>query len=538
MQKVLLHARSAYPKVLLCILDGFGHGKDYKGNAIRRAKTPFLDKLYKKYSWTLLRASGEAVGIPKGTQGGSEVGHLTMGAGRIVLQPLLKINQSIEDGSFFKNKDLLAAARHVKKNKSAFHILGMISDQGVHAHINHAMALLDFAKKQGLQKVFVHGITDGRDVPPKSAQLFIRQLERHMKKLKLGNLATLVGRFYAMDRDKNWGRTDKAYQLYTQGKSTMAHGALTAIETAYKEDLESDYYLKPILLDNKGLIKKEDAVVFFNFRSDRAAQLTERFVNRGRAPYETAHGSVVKPHFVAFGPYTTHAPVAFPEEKVKNNLGQVLNKHHCKQLRIGETEKYAHVTYFFNSQMKKPFPTETRILVNSPKCPSYASKPEMSASEITRKLLKELKNPSSGGPYTFIALNFANLDLVGHSGDLKATMKAANIIDHCLSQIVPTALEKHYTVLITGDHGNAEYMIDENTGDPCPSHTRNPVPFIVVAETPMKLHNASHTSPTGGLKDIAPTILKILGLKVPKEMTGETLACPHPTLHSCSCFTQ
>ncbi len=494
-------------KVLLCILDGFGHGKDYKGNAITRAKTPFFDQLYKKYPWTLLNASGEAVGIPKGTQGGSEVGHLTMGAGRIVLQPLLEIDKSIEDKSFFKKKALLAAAAHAKKHKSAFHIMGMISDQGVHADLGHALALLDFAKKQGLKKVYVHGITDGRDVEPQSAIKFIRILQKHMKKSG-GDLATLIGRYYAMDRDHNWDRTDVAYELYT----TRPKGELTkkdpikAVEAAYKDGLESDYYLKPVLLNPEGLIHKKDSVVFFNFRTDRAAQLTERFVKK------------LKPHFVAFGPYTTKAPVVFPHATVKNNLGSVLDQKKLKQLRIGETEKYAHVTFFFNSQIKEPFKTETRIMVASPKCPSYAEKPEMSAPGITKKLLKELPKP-----YSFVALNFANLDLVGHSGDYKATVKAVEVIDEQLSKIVPAALRAGYTVLITGDHGNAEYMIYEQTGGACPSHTRNPVPLLLISEPAAKLTKSSHSKATAGLRDLAPTILTLLGQKIPKEMTGKSL---------------
>lgn len=492
-------------KVLLCILDGFGHGKPYKGNAILNAKTPYLDELYKKYPWALLKASGEAVGIPKGTQGGSEVGHLTMGAGRIVLQPLLEINKSIEDGSFFKKKALLAAAAHAKKHKTAFHILGMISDQGVHADLNHALALLDFAKKQGLKKVYVHGITDGRDVEPQSAIRFIRSLEKHMKKSG-GKLATLIGRYYAMDRDNNWDRTDAAYNLYTKGSGEPELNAVKAMEKAYKAGLESDYYLHPILLNYEGLIKKEDSVVFFNFRSDRAAQITERFTKK------------LKPHFAAFGPYTRAAPIVFPEAKVKNNLAAILDAKKLKQLRIGETEKYAHVTFFFNSQVKEAFKTETRIMVNSPKCPSYAQQPEMSAEGITDKLLKELQKP-----YSFVALNFANLDLVGHSGDYKATIKAVEKIDACLAKFVPAALKNEYTILITGDHGNAEYMIYEETGGACPSHTRNPVPFLLISTPPLKLKNSSHAKTSGGLQDIAPTILTLLGIKIPKEMTGKSL---------------
>lgn len=500
------------PKVLLCILDGFGHGKDYRGNALTRAKTPFLSSLYKKYPWTLLKSHGVDVGVPKGTQGGSEVGHLTMGAGRIVPQTLLRIDEAIKDGSFFKNKELQKAMMLVKKNKSALHILGMISDQGVHADLHHAMALLDMAKRIGLKKVFVHGITDGRDVEPQSAARFIQAMSRHMKKVGLGEWGTLIGRYYAMDRDKNLKRTDTAYDLYTKGRGANFTDPKKAILAAYDDGLESDYYLKPVLLNKDSLVHKKDAVIFFNFRTDRAAQLTERFVMG------------LKPYFVAFGPYTKKSPVAFPEIKVINNLGSVLSKKKCKQLRIAETEKFAHVTFFFNSQARGPYPGEDRILLPSPKCPSYADKPEMSANGITKKLLKELpKN------YDFIALNFANLDLVGHSGDFKATVKAAEIIDDCLSKIVPAALAQNFSILITGDHGNAEYMIYEDSGGPCPSHTRNPVPLIFIparqGRTLKKsmLGKARPRRVTAGLRDIAPTILSLLGLSKPKEMTGESM---------------
>lgn len=515
-------------KVLLCILDGFGHGKPYAGNAIENANAPFFKELFASKPWTLLNASGEDVGIPAGTQGGSEVGHLTMGAGRIVLQPLQEIDAAIADKSFFQKPALLAAAEHARKNNAAFHILGMISDQGVHADLDHCLALLDFAKEQGLAKVYVHGITDGRDVPPKSAKAFIERLEAHMQKLGTGRLATLVGRYYAMDRDKNLDRTEVAYQLYTSGQGTPAADPLQAIDEAYASGLESDYYLEPVLLNAEGLIRAEDAVVFFNFRTDRAAQLTERFLSP-QAPSDP------KPFLTVFGPYTTKAPVVFPEPKIVNNLGSVLDQAGLKQLRIAETEKYAHVTFFFNSQAKEPFATETRIMVDSPKCASYAEQPEMSAPGITQKLLAELSSPSAGEPYAFIALNFANLDLVGHSGDYAATVKAVETIDACLAQLVPAALAADYTVLITGDHGNAEYMIYDHTINPlddpkldgtqCPSHTRNPVPLILIAPASSNItfKTSSHEIATGGLKDIAPTVLKLLELQKPAEMTGLSL---------------
>ncbi len=503
-------------KVLLCILDGFGYGPDYPGNALARAQAPFFKELYTKHPWTLLNASGEAVGIPAGTQGGSEVGHLTMGAGRVVLQPLQEIDTAIADGSFFQKTALLAAAAHAKTHNAAFHILGMISDQGIHADLDHCLALLDFAKQQGLTEVYVHGITDGRDVPAKSVDGFLSRLQEHMQKLGVGQLVDLVGRYYAMDRDKNADRTQVAYELYTQSKGEPATDARTAIRAQYAAGIESDYYLKPIVLNPAGRIKQEDAVVFFNFRTDRAAQLTERFVTD------------LKPYFVAFGPYTTQAPVVFPETKVVNNLGAVLDAHGLKQLRIAETEKYAHVTFFFNSQVKDPFPSETRIMIDSPKCPSYADQPEMSAPGITEALLKELPKD-----YAFIALNFANLDLVGHSGNYAATVKAVETLDHCLAQLVPAALANGYTVLITGDHGNAEYMIYNHAIDPtsdpaldgqiCPSHTRNPVPFIVASSQPVTFKTSSHTEATGGLKDVAPTVLALLDLPISVEMTGHAL---------------
>ena len=494
-------------------MDGFGHGKDYAGNAITRAKTPFLKELYKKYDWTLLKASGVDVGIPKGNQGGSEVGHLTIGAGRIVMQSLLEIDTAIKDGAFFKKKELLSAITHAKNKNSALHILGMISDQGVHSDLDHCLALITLAKKHGLKNVYIHAITDGRDVAPKSATKFINILQKHIKKEGVGKIVTLIGRYYAMDRDQNWDRTDTAYNLYTKGNGEAESDPKKAIARAYKNGLESDYYLKPILLNENGIIHKNDAVIFFNFRTDRAGQLTERFLSK------------LKPYFVAFGPYTEKAPVVFPEQKVKNNLGSVLEKNGLKQLRIAETEKFAHVTFFLNSQEKDPFKGEDRILVPSPKCPSYADKPQMSAPGITEKLIKNLNKN-----YDFITLNFANPDLVGHSGDFKATVKAIEVVDECLSKIIPVALKNGYTILVTADHGNAEYKIYEKTGGPCPSHTVNPVPFIFVPScahaqpsTHAHLKKSSHSKATGGLKDIAPTILHLIGVKVPKEMTGKSL---------------
>jgi 2,3-bisphosphoglycerate-independent phosphoglycerate mutase len=491
-------------KTLLIVLDGYGEGKDYQYNAITRGKTPFLNSLRKNYPKTILRADSEDVGLPKNTMGGSEVGHFTMGAGRIVFQSLEEINRSIRKGEFFKKKELKALAKNCKKNDSKFHILGMISDEGVHSHIDHLFTLLKFAKKEKIKKVYIHAITDGRDVPERSADKFIKKINSKIEELKLGKIATIIGRYYAMDRDTNYDRTQKAYDLYTLGKGTKETTALQAIKNEYKRGTKTDYYIKPILLDKKGLIEQKDSVVFFNYRTDRAKQITEAFTEKN-----------FKPKFVCFGPYSKIAPVLFPANKVKNNLGEILSKNGKKQLRIAETEKFAHVTFFFNSQIKEPFKGETQILIPSPKVPSYAQKPEMSAKKITSTLLKELNSDKN---YDFILLNFANCDLVGHSGEFKAAVKAVETLDKSLSKIVPKALEKNYTVIVTADHGNAEFMKYKN-GEACPAHTLNPVIFILVSKEKIVLRKEK----TLGLKDIAPTVLDILGIKQPKEMTGKSL---------------
>jgi 2,3-bisphosphoglycerate-independent phosphoglycerate mutase len=486
------------PKVLLCILDGFGHGKRYKGNAITHAKTPFINKLKRLYPWTLLKTHGEAVGIPKGNQGGSEVGHFTIGAGRIVEQPLLEINNSIKSKKFFKKKEILKAIKHAKKNKSALHIMGMISDQGVHSNIHHALALLKLAEKKKVKKVYIHAITDGRDVAPKSVAKFIKLLPKD-------KIATIIGRYYAMDRDKNIKRTQKAFDLFTKGKGAKAKDPIKAIKSQYSRGIESDYYLKPILLNKEGIMKKEDAVINFNFRTDRSKQITEMIIKK------------LKPYFVAFGPYTKKAPVVFPAPTIKNNLSTILSKKKRRQLRIAETEKYAHVTFFFNSQIKKPFPLEKHILIDSPKCASYADKPEMSAPEVMEALMRRLNKG-----YDFIALNFANPDLVGHSGDLKATIKAIETLDQCLSQIIPKALKEDYTILVTADHGNAEFMTYPD-GSQATSHSTNPVPFILVSNDKKRLLKTSHKRATAGLQNIAPTILKLMHIRKPRQMKGESL---------------
>ena len=494
-------------KALLIILDGYGEGKDSKYNAVTRAKTPYIKNLRKKYPSILLKTDSEAVGLPKNTMGGSEVGHFTIGAGRIVWQSLEEINRSIRSHRLFRLQALKKAAKICKQNDSSFHIMGMISDEGVHSHLNHLFSLLRFAKKKKLKKIYIHAITDGRDVPERSAQKFIRKIQNEIRKLKLqdkAHIATIIGRYYAMDRDTNWTRTKKAYNLLTQGRGTHEESPLKAINNEYKRGTETDYYIKPMLLDKEGLIHPEDSVVFFNYRTDRSAQLTELFVDSKNPPY-----------FVCFGPYSKKAPVLFPAPTVKKNLSEILSTHGKKQLRIAETEKYAHVTFFFNSQIKKPFKGEKRIMIPSPKVPSYADKPEMSAPAVKDALVKELK---SRRKYDFIALNFANPDLDGHSGSFPAVKKALGTVDKCLKEIIPLALEKGYTILLTADHGNAEFMKYKD-GSQCPAHTLNPVNCILISSKYKKIKPL----PTPGLKNIAPTILKILGIKKPRIMKGKSL---------------
>lgn len=509
-------------KIILIILDGFGEGKAYPGNAITLAKTLNITALKKTYPWTLLKAHGSAVGVSEGTQGGSEVGHFTIGAGRIVLQLLEEINIAIKNKSFFKMPALRDAFKRVNENdKAALHLLGMISDQGIHSHTEHLYALLELAKEQNVKKIYIHAITDGRDVPERSASEFVKQIQNKISELKLGNrakIATIIGRYYAMDRDLNWDRVKKAYDLYTLGKGAGEKDPVQAIENAYKRGAATDYYIEPVILDEHAKILDKDSVIFWNFRADRARQLTwlftgEKNPDTGKEP-DFKPEKTVRPYFVCFGPYSGKAPVLFHPPVIKNNLGETISNLGLKQFRIAETDKFAHATFFFNAEREQPFSGEDRLLIESPKCPSYAEKPEMSAREITQKLLPKIDSDE----YSLIVANFANCDLVGHSGVLKAAITAVETSDECIGKIVPEALKHDYIILITADHGNAEYMIYDD-GSPCPSHTLNPVPLIVIGKN---IQNWKLRS-GGGLQDVAPTILEIMGLEKSKEMTGESL---------------
>ncbi|MBU0668366.1 2,3-bisphosphoglycerate-independent phosphoglycerate mutase [Patescibacteria group bacterium] len=511
----------AKEKIYLMIIDGFGEGKNYKGNAVKKAKLPNIDRLKKQYPFTLLKAAGNAVGLPEGVQGNSEVGHYTIGVGRVVYQSLEEINLSIKNGSFFKKKAFLQAMEKVKKgDKAALHLIGLISDEGVHAHTDHLFALLKLAKEHKVGPVYIHAITDGRDVEERSAGKYIKMIQDKIKQLKLedtiphgAHIASIIGRYYAMDRDSNWDRTRVAYDLYTLGKGATEKDPLKAIKNAYAAGTETDYYIKPIILDKHGVIKDKDSIIFFNFRTDRPRQLTQAFTGETKIGFKPQ--KTVRPFLVCFGAYTKKAHVVFPPPIIKNNLGSVIEQKKLKQLHIAETEKYAHVTYFFNSQVEKPFKNETRILIKSPKVPSYDQKPEMSAPHIAQRILKELNRPN----YDLIVQNFANPDLVGHSGNLPATIKACEVIDDCVGRIAEKCLKKGYNLIITADHGNAEYMIYEKNGDPCPSHTTNKVPFILVSS---KLKNAKLRGDCG-LSDIAPTILDIMDIRKPTEMKGKSL---------------
>jgi 2,3-bisphosphoglycerate-independent phosphoglycerate mutase len=507
-------------RVILVVRDGWGYSEETFGNAVRQARVPNDTRYMKEYPWTLLKCTGNAVGLPDGTQGGSEPGHLTMGAGRIVWQPFEEINQAIHDGQFYENSALLSATENCKQKGSGLHLMGLLSDQGIHGSTAHLYALLELARLQGLKQAYIHCFLDGRDVPEHSAKGFIEETLRQIKEKGVGKIASIVGRYYAMDRDTNWDRTLKAYDLLTLGDGWKEMNPLEAIDHAYQRGDPTDYYVQPIVMvENEkpiATIDAEDSVIFWNFRSDRARQITYALTQNGFDHFPRKKFPRV--HFVCMSGYDKHLnlPVAFPQSTVENNLAQVLARNGLKQLRIAETEKYAHVTFFFNSQIEDPVPGEDRILVPSPKVPSYEEKPAMSAPEITEKLLPEIRKDI----YDFILVNYANGDLVGHSANMQAGIKACEVVDVCVGEVVNVGLNKRYTILITGDHGNIETMFYPN-GEPNPSHGFNPVPFILISDEP-DLHKAK-LKEGQGLSCVSPTILELMGIPKPSEMTAESL---------------
>ena len=508
---------SKKPTVLM-ILDGYGLNDKHEGNAIYEAKTPVMDKLMAEYPFVKGNASGLAVGLPDGQMGNSEVGHMNMGAGRIVYQELTRITKEINDGDFFKNEALLAAMKNAKENDSAIHFMGLLSDGGVHSHNTHLYALLEMAKREGLKKVYVHCFLDGRDTPPASGKEFIEQLEAKMKEIGVGQIGVVSGRYYAMDRDNRWDRVELAYKALTEGEGVKGTDAAAAVQASYDND-KTDEFVLPTVIEKDGQpvakIQDKDSVVFFNFRPDRAREITRAFCDDEFKGFERAKKLDLT--YVCFTDYDEtiqNKQVAFHKVLLKNTFGEYLAAHDMTQVRIAETEKYAHVTFFFNGGVEEPNKGEDRILVKSPKVATYDLKPEMSAYEVCDKLVDAIK----ADKYDVIVINFANPDMVGHTGVEAAVIKAIEAVDECVGKAVDAVKEVGGQMFICADHGNAEQLIDEETGEPFTAHTTNPVPFILVnADPAYKLREG------GCLADIAPTLIELMGMQQPADMTGKSL---------------
>ncbi|MFW6014793.1 MAG: 2,3-bisphosphoglycerate-independent phosphoglycerate mutase [Candidatus Nanoarchaeia archaeon] len=495
-------------KVILVIRDGWGYRPDKRDNAIYSAKTPNTDELMKKYPNTLINASGKAVGLPQDYQGNSEVGHLTIGAGRIIEQSLKRINDSINNGTFFKIPEFLKAIEKCKKNGTGLHIAGLLQEEGVHSHKEHLFALLELCRKLEFYNVFLHLFTDGRDAPVYASKKHIRDVEKKLRRLGFGRIATISGRYYAMDRDKRWQRTKKAYECIVEGRGKTFTNSIEAVNESHESGV-TDEFLRPMKKKGYAGIKENDSFIFYNFRTDRPRQLTKAIVEPGFKGFERKRKGV---NFVAMTQYYKNmkADVAFKEERLNNLLGEVVSANRFRQLRISETEKYAHVTFFFNGQNEKKSRGETRVLINSPKVATYDLLPEMSVYEITGSLVKEIAKDK----YELIVVNLVNADMVGHTGDKKAIKKALEAVDDCLGEIVEAGLKKDYSLLVFGDHGNAEDQRPKWRT----SHTINPVPLIFVSNK-----SGVRLKKNKGLKDIAPTALSLLGIKRPPEMSGESI---------------
>lgn len=502
--------------VVLIVMDGWGCAPESSGNAIAQARIPNLTWYWRRFPHTLLGAAGEDVGLPAGQMGNSEVGHLNLGAGRIVYQDYSRINRAISQGDFFTNSVLLEALAQAQGQ--SLHLMGLVSDGGVHSHMNHVYALLELAAQHDLQRVFVHAFLDGRDVPPTSAGTYLAALEEKMAELNLGHIATISGRYWAMDRDRRWERTALAYKALVLGEGKTAPSAAQAIKQAYEQG-ETDEFVRPTVLvqdngDPVARVKDGDMIIFFNFRPDRARQLTRTFVDEDFSEFSRGPQPPAV-HFVCFTQYdeTIKAPVAFAPQRLTNTLGEYLSRQGLTQLRIAETEKYAHVTIFFSGGEEQPFPGEQRRLIPSPKVATYDLKPEMSAYEVTAAVIEELRQ----GKFHLVILNYANVDMVGHTGKIAATIQAVETVDRCVGQVVEEVLRQRGVALITADHGNGEEMLDEGNR-PHTAHSCNQVPFMVVADDT----DAWEVRP-GRLADVAPTILDLLDLPTPAEMTGESL---------------
>ena len=500
--------------LLLCILDGFGWvPQETYGNAIAAAKTPYFDKLFASCPFTTIGASGMNVGLPDGQMGNSEVGHTNIGAGRIVYQELTRITKSISDGDFFENEALVSAMRSAKENGKALHLMGLLSDGGVHSHNGHLYGLLEMAKRMGLTKVYVHAIMDGRDVPPDSGLGFIKELQAKLASLGVGTIASVTGRYYAMDRDNRWDRVEKAYAAFVYGEGN--HGTpVEVMEKSYAEGV-TDEFVVPAVTCEGGRVAEGDSVIFFNFRPDRAREITRTFVDDAFTGFARRYGRFPV-HYVCFTQYDATMPnvsVAFRPQVLTNVLGEYLAKNGKTQLRIAETEKYAHVTFFFNGGVEAPFEGEDRALINSPKVATYDLQPEMSAYLVADECVKRIES----GKYDVIILNFANCDMVGHTGVFSAAVKAVEAVDECAGKVIDAVLAAGGAVLLTADHGNADKMYDPDPEHPFTAHTTNPVPFLVAGLGDVKLRQG------GVLADIAPTMLKVMGLPQPEEMTGKSI---------------
>ena len=499
---------------MLMILDGFGINENEKGNAIAKAKTPNIDKLMKTCPTTKIYTSGLKVGLPDGQMGNSEVGHTNIGAGRIVYQELTRITKSIEDGDFFSNSELVGAIENCKKNHSKLHVMGLLSDGGVHSHVRHLYAILELAKRKDFEDVYVHCFLDGRDTPPASAEGYIVKLEEKMKEKNIGKIASLSGRFYAMDRDKRWERVQKAYDALVNGIGEKYASATQAIEDSYQKEIFDEFVLPTLICNNDepiATIGANDSVVFFNFRPDRAREITRSLVDKEFTGFERKYFPLYYVCFTNYDDTIENVHIVFKKDEIKNTFGEIISKKGLTQLRIAETEKYAHVTFFFNGGEEKQYKGEDRILIPSPKVETYDLKPEMSAIEVTDKVVEAIESQK----YDCIILNYANPDMVGHTGSLEAAIKAIETIDTCVGRVVEAIEKVNGVVLITADHGNSEQMIDYTTGEPHTAHTTNPVPLILVGK--------KATLKSGRLADLAPTMLDIMGIEKPAEMTGTSL---------------
>ncbi len=504
---------------ILMILDGFGINERSEGNAIAMTPTPNIDRLMKEYPFVKGYASGLDVGLPDGQMGNSEVGHLNMGAGRIVYQELTRITKSIQDGDFFTNEELLKAVNNCKEHNSALHVFGLVSRGGVHSALEHIFAVFELAKRNGLEKVYMHAFLDGRDTPPTSAKGYLTELENEMARIGVGKIATISGRYYAMDRDKNYDRVEKAYAAIVYGEGKTAPSMAQCMDATYAEGINDEFVIPTVILENgkpTATVEENDSIIFANFRPDRAREITRSFCDSDFPFFERrkGHMNVTYVCFTEYDVTIENKNVAFKPQTLQKTMGEYISSLGLTQARIAETEKYAHVTFFFNGGVEAPNPNERRFLVPSPKVATYDLQPEMSAPEVTEKLIENIKS----GENDLIIINYANPDMVGHTGVIEAACKAVAYIDECVGRVVQTVVEEGARMFICADHGNIEQLINYETGDPFTAHTTNPVPFILV-----NYPEAKGLREGGRLADIAPTLLDMMGLEQPEEMTGKSL---------------